>query len=204
MKIDPALASYVVPIESVIRFPDNPRKGDLDALVDSLRRFGQVRPILVQDATSYVVAGNHLRDAALLMSSPIIAVKRLDLSDVEAAAYVLADNRLADLAWYDNEALLGAIREVAGGTLLGTGFAREDLAELISGIAAAGLPPSGPAGSAPEGWTPTALREIVLHFDPDRAEEFGQYVAKVREHFRIPSATKAIVDSVTRASEALS
>ena len=44
--------------------PGNARRGDVDAIVDSLRRNGQFRPLVVQRSTGYVLGGNHTLQAA--------------------------------------------------------------------------------------------------------------------------------------------
>ncbi|KKL24726.1 hypothetical protein LCGC14_2412470, partial [marine sediment metagenome] len=58
------LASLMVPISDLSEYPDNPRQGDVGALVESLETFGQFAPIVVnrrEDAVSHmtVLAGNH-------------------------------------------------------------------------------------------------------------------------------------------------
>src|SRR5437899_784082 len=62
--IAPQLQGLAVPIDSIELHPRNPRKGDVPAVTESLRRFGQRKPIVVQAGTRYVVAGNHLLMAA--------------------------------------------------------------------------------------------------------------------------------------------
>ena len=90
-----ALNADLVALGDVQRFPGNPRRGDVEAIAKSLQRFGQQRPILVQRATNYVVAGNHLLDAARLLEWTHIAVTYTDLDETEARAYLLADNQIA-------------------------------------------------------------------------------------------------------------
>ena len=63
-QIAPAIRSLAVPVADLTPHPRNARQGDVGAISESLRRFGQVLPIVVQDATGYVVAGNHLLAAA--------------------------------------------------------------------------------------------------------------------------------------------
>jgi hypothetical protein len=46
--IAPELAALVVPIASLTLHPKNPRRGNLEAITASLRRFGQLRPVVVQ------------------------------------------------------------------------------------------------------------------------------------------------------------
>ena len=88
--IAPALESLCVPIESLERHPRNPRVGDVEAVAASLRRFGQQKPIVVQASTRYVVAGNHLLEAALRLGWTEIAANVVELDDATATAYMLA------------------------------------------------------------------------------------------------------------------
>ena len=58
--IAPRLRALVVPIDCVELHPRNPRRGDVAAVAASLARFRQVKPIVVQRSTGYVIAGNHV------------------------------------------------------------------------------------------------------------------------------------------------
>jgi hypothetical protein len=49
--IAPELAAFVVPIDSLTTHPRNPRHGNLEAITESLRRFGQMRAVVVQRST---------------------------------------------------------------------------------------------------------------------------------------------------------
>lgn len=49
--IAPQLLGLAVPIGSVTLHPRNPRRGDVAAVTESLRRFGQKKPIVVQAST---------------------------------------------------------------------------------------------------------------------------------------------------------
>ena len=62
--IAPELAALVVPIASLTFHPRNARQGTLEAITESLRRFGQLRPVVVQQSSMWIVAGNHLVRAA--------------------------------------------------------------------------------------------------------------------------------------------
>ncbi|HEU4753014.1 MAG TPA: ParB N-terminal domain-containing protein, partial [Armatimonadota bacterium] len=117
-----ALADLAVPIEDLKHHPENPKQGDVDAIVASLERFGQIRPIVVQKSTMFVCAGNHTLKAARALGWTEIAAALIDLSDEDALAYVLADNRTADLGGYDDVALAAALdRLMEMGALDGTG-----------------------------------------------------------------------------------
>lgn len=127
------LRRMLVPLEEVEPWPGNPREGDVPAIIDSLRRFGQVRPILVRQ-NGRIVAGHHLVLAARELGWSHVAAIRHDFADEEEArAYLLADNRIPERGRINEEALaaqLGALR-----TLDGTGYTERDRALLDSRLA---------------------------------------------------------------------
>lgn len=126
-----------MPIESVTLHPHNPRVGNVEAVARSLSRFGQLRPLLAQASTRYVVAGNHVLRAARSLGWTELAVAIEDLDDATATAYLLADNRTSDLGGYDERLLAAILADTAAtGNLAGTGY---DLDAVAALIAAAGL-----------------------------------------------------------------
>lgn len=132
-QIAPALAPLVVPIDSVQLHPRNPRDGDVGAISESLRRFGQQKPIVVQASTGFVVAGNHLLKAARALGWRRIAANVEDMDDATAGAYLLADNRTADLGSYHADVLAAILEEqAAAGNLAGTGYDGEDVDQKIA------------------------------------------------------------------------
>jgi DNA modification methylase len=130
--IAPQLLGLAVPIESVTLHPRNPRRGDVAAVTESLRRFGQKKPIVVQASTGYVVAGNHLLKAAQGLHWTEIAANVQDMDDAEATAFMLTDNRTSDLGGYD-DALLAAIiaEQAATDNLAATGYNEDDVAAML-------------------------------------------------------------------------
>jgi DNA modification methylase len=131
-RIAPQLRGLAVPIDSVTLHPRNPRHGDVAAVRASLDRFGQRKPIVVQASTRYVVAGNHLLQAARALGWEQIAANVQDMDDAEATAFMLADNRTSDLGAYD-DALLAEILAEQGSldNLVATGFDEDAIAALL-------------------------------------------------------------------------
>ena len=131
-RIAPALQALAVPIESMELHPRNPRSGDVEAVADSLDRFGQQKPIVVQASTRYVVAGNHLLRAARSLGWTEIAANVVEMDDATAIAYMLADNRTADLGSYDDDLLAAILAEqAAADNLAATGYDPDDVAALL-------------------------------------------------------------------------
>ena len=100
-----------VPIGSVQFDPANVRRHgekNLDAIKASLSRFGQQKPIVV-DADGIVLAGNGTLMAAKALGWPEVTIVRTSLKGAEATAYAIADNRTAELAEWDDDALAQTI-----------------------------------------------------------------------------------------------
>lgn len=127
------LERLVVPIESLVLLPGNPRIGDVEAVAASLRRFGQRKPVVVHRGTSEVIAGNTTLKAAISLGWPGIAAVFADDDQVTAHAFALADNRTSDLGTYDDSALAAMLAEVAedGDLFMSTSFDEVDLSALM-------------------------------------------------------------------------
>lgn len=117
----------LVPIRGLKPYPGNARRGNIDAIVDSLTHHGQYRPIVItQD--NVILAGHHVVQAAKRLGWKAVAAVQVDVTDQQAARIVIADNRIADLASYDESALLHLIENLPD--LDGTGFGPADIAQL--------------------------------------------------------------------------
>jgi site-specific DNA-methyltransferase (adenine-specific) len=118
-------------------YPGNPRRGDLDAITDSLRVNGQIRPLMVNRPTRQVLMGNHTLRAARRLGWKTVSVCYVDVDAATARRFVLADNRTSDLATYDLDDLLALISSVD--ELAGTGYDQAAVDELIEELSA-GVP----------------------------------------------------------------
>lgn len=95
--------------------PRNARKHDaknLKAIADSLKQFGQRKPIVVWGRT--VVAGNGTMAAARSLGWTEITIARIpdDWTADQVKAYALADNRSAELAEWDEQILTEQLKEL--------------------------------------------------------------------------------------------
>ena len=96
-----------VAISTMINDPNNARKHDaknIMAIKGSLAKFGQQKPIVVNDK-NIVIAGNGTLQAASEIGWTEIDIVRSDLDGFNATAYGLADNRTSELAAWDSDAL---------------------------------------------------------------------------------------------------
>jgi len=123
----------MTPLASLRPHPRNPRRGDLEAIKQSLSHHGQYRPIVANGRTGEVLAGNHVFRAARELGWKQIDVSFVDVSEEEATRIVLVDNRTSDLAAYDDELLVELLSDLDD--LSGTGFDEQALDDLLDEVA---------------------------------------------------------------------
>jgi DNA modification methylase len=74
-------------------------------IADSITRFGFCNPVLIDDANQIIAGHGRVEAAKLLGSESVPTLRIAHLSEAEKRAYVVADNRLAELAGWDREIL---------------------------------------------------------------------------------------------------
>jgi hypothetical protein len=136
--IAPQLDELRVPMESLTLYPRNPRRGVTDRIRESLAFHGQYRPIVVNERSREILAGNHTYLAARELGWDEIAVTYVDVDDEQAARIVLVDNRTADLGVYDDLELVELLQSLP--SVDGTAYTGDDLDALL-----ASLPTSEPS-----------------------------------------------------------
>jgi hypothetical protein len=120
-----------VALDTLSPYPDNPRNGDIEAIIESIRVNGFFRPLVIS-SDNVVLAGNHAYMAAMELGMTEVPAFRVAVASgsPEATKIVLADNRTSDRARYDDASLLKLLREVED-DLFGTAFTADDLAHLV-------------------------------------------------------------------------
>ena len=113
--IAPSLQGMAVDIMSVKAHPKNIRKHKIEAIQRSLQKYGQMKPIVVQTKTGYIIAGNGTWSAASALGWETIAVNYVDVDDHTAMGFLLADNKASDLSAYDTEKLKDALTLLSDG-----------------------------------------------------------------------------------------
>jgi DNA modification methylase len=116
--------------------PDNPRHGDIGAIVESIEQNGWIGSLVAQCSTGHVLAGNHRMQAAAHCGFKKLPTHWIDCDDAAALRILLSDNRSSDLATNDDDILaelLAALVDTEDG-LAGTGYDGDDLDELIGDL----------------------------------------------------------------------
>lgn len=122
----------------LVLYEGNPRRHgekQMQALRRSLREFGFLRPLLI-DRENRLVAGQAVLQAAMAEGMDVVpCILAEGLTAEQRRAYILADNRLAELAEWDRQALrveLQALNDL-GFDLELTGFSLEALPFRLDG-----------------------------------------------------------------------
>jgi hypothetical protein len=204
-----------VPIDSLTPSEKNPRRGNVEAIADSLNRFGQVRPILAQAGTRRIVAGHHTwRAAKDVLGWTEIDVVLREMSDAEANAYMVADNRLSDIGTNDDEALMQLLSELEeSGELVGTGYTSddvEDLRSLLGAVETEAEPFEGGYAEMPDdksegtrGAGPMPMREVVILMTVEQADDFGRRVKRLESAYGTTGVAATIREAVRRETQRL-
>lgn len=163
-------AASWVRIEDLIEWAGNPRRNAeaVAQVAKSIQRFGFGAPIVANVRDRVIIAGHTRLLAARSLGMVLAPVRWLDLSPAEARALALADNRLGDIAEWDDDALALALQELRASdeTLLAeTGFSPDELASLLGDPA----PPSD--GPTPHPPSKLADRFLVPPFSVLNARE---------------------------------
>jgi len=138
-------------------YPKNPRRhsdAQIAQIAGSIAQFGFNSPILI-DSKGSIIAGHGRYLAGLklgLETAPVIILDHL--SEIEKRAYLLADNKLAELSEWEDEALACELADLRNADInLGElGFSDDELRMLL---ADAELPNTGQAEKEPIPEPPT-------------------------------------------------
>ncbi|MFA5423826.1 MAG: ParB/RepB/Spo0J family partition protein [Phycisphaerae bacterium] len=172
LTVENKLQIKYVSVDSVKLNPKNPRDNDgaVDAVAGSMKRFDWTNPILVRKANNVIIAGHTRWKAAKKLGIKSVPVIFCDMTEAQADAYMLADNKLSELASWDDAALTKIIAELQeqGVDLLSLGFDQKEIDKLFATQKELG---SGEIPDIPEYLTfivtPEQRAEIELKLDAE-------------------------------------
>lgn len=126
------MKAEMVAVEELKQYPNNPRRGNIKLIKESLSEYGQYKPITVNKATREILVGNHTYAAAKELGWKEIAVNYIEVDAETAAKIVLIDNRATDLSGYDNNALLELLEKL--NDLEHTGYGDDEFDDVLARI----------------------------------------------------------------------
>lgn len=140
----------IVPLSSLTPDPNNARlhpERNLAAITESLVKFGQCTPLTVRKQDNVVAVGNGRLECIKALGWTKVAVSKIPMTDAEFADYSLADNRTAELARWDFEAVARLDKLITLAGRAPVGWTDDELSVLR---AAEWLPPTATGGDVYE------------------------------------------------------
>lgn len=119
-----------IPLKKLRNAERNPRRGAVAEVIESLREFGQHRPMVVQASTGQVIVGNHLLMAARTLGWDTGDCYVVDDDDKKALRRAIADNAVGDKAGWDDDELGEVMREIGPVP----GFDEADVEKIVAKI----------------------------------------------------------------------
>ena len=121
-----------VKLSEIYPYYDNPRDNSnaVEPTKESIRRFGFVKPILV-DKAGVIIAGHTRYVAAYQLGLEYVPVVYSDMDDEQAKKYRILDNKLAEKSSFDEDQLLEELRQMEVPSDM-QAFFFEDIDQMLS------------------------------------------------------------------------
>lgn len=128
-------AAEWVDIHSITPWANNPRNNEtaVQAVAESIKRFGFASPIIARTENREVIAGHTRLLAAQSLGLDTVPVRFMDLDPADAKLLALADNRIGEIAEWDESMLASILEELRDDDIdvSGLGFTDEELSDLL-------------------------------------------------------------------------
>jgi hypothetical protein len=165
-------AAVWLPISDLKPWDKNPRKNAeaVGKVAESIQRFGFGAPIIARQADHTIIAGHTRWLAAKKLGLQRVPVRLLDLDPADAQLLALADNKLGEIAEWDDDMLARVLEDLKAGNadLAASGFDTKEIDRLLAELAAGRLadveedPLPEPPGN------PTSVPGTVYELGPHR------------------------------------
>lgn len=121
-----------VKLSDIFPYYDNPRDNTnaVEPTKESIKRFGFVKPILV-DKAGVIIAGHTRYVAAYQLGMEFVPVVYSDMDDEMAKKYRILDNKLAEKSSFDEDQLLEELRSMKVPTEM-QAFFFEDIDQMLN------------------------------------------------------------------------
>jgi DNA modification methylase len=133
---NPASPARWVPIDTVTPWDQNPRINDaaVEHVAASIERFGWGSPIIARESDGVIIAGHTRLKAAKHLGMDKVLVRYLDLDPAQAAALALADNKLGEIADWDDAGVAAILKDLDTQSfdLSGLGWSEDELTSILA------------------------------------------------------------------------
>lgn len=141
----PSAAEWVE-LSKLVPWDKNPRKNDeaVQRVADSIRRFGFASPIIARKENFEIIAGHTRWKASKLLGLKTVPVRLLDVSERDAHLLALADNKVGEIAEWDDAKVAEILSDYSFGDAIIAGWSGNDLGKMAAELV--GAPDGGDSG----------------------------------------------------------
>ena len=180
------------PIATIKPYQNNPRVNDaaVDAVARSIQQFGFRQPVVLDEHDVIIVGDTRYKAACKLGLTEVPVHVATGLTPAQAQAYRLADNKTAQLATWNEDALVQELLDLErqGFNLDLTGFSGDELTQLLAADPQDGLidpddipaPPDDPKTQTGDLWLLGDHR--LLCGDSSRSEDVDRLLGGAKVH----------------------
>lgn len=122
-----------VDVDKLVPWSKNPRRNEpsVETVIKSIRRFGWGAPLTARKANGEIIGGHTRIKAAKVLGIKRVPVRYMDLTEAEAHALAIADNKTNELAGWDDMLLAETV--FTFDNLDGLGFDDKEI-DLLRGL----------------------------------------------------------------------
>ena len=122
-----------VSINDLNPWQDNPRQNSeaISEVAKSIKRFGFASPIIARKADNMIIAGHTRFEAAKEIGLKTVPVRFMDLDLNDAQLLALADNKLGEIALWDDSKLKDILMNLEDTEILNFEFELDDILENL-------------------------------------------------------------------------
>jgi len=122
------------PVDDLIPYTNNPKEHpdeQIQKIASSIKNYGWDQPIVVDGDGEIIKGHGRMQAAELLGLDEVPVIQRQNLTDAEAKAARIADNKTAESSW-DDELLVVELEQIkADFSAESLGFDNDELSELL-------------------------------------------------------------------------
>lgn len=209
------VAAVFVSVDSIVPWEKNPRLNDyaVAKVAESIREFGFGAPIVCRSADRMIIKGHTRWKAAQQLGLTEVPVRFLDISAEKARQLAIADNKLGELAGWDETLLKEAFAEIEAfkvdttvpqvNTLELIGFDAPEVKRITSQVLDNGekllnYQPK-PQTASREKFEAAEVKQIVLYLDGPKYDETLAKLQKLQEQHALTSNTEAVLFAIEQA-----
>lgn len=126
-------AYELVAVDSITPHPANPRIGPVAEIAASIADNGFFGALVVHGPTGHILIGNHRYQAAVAQGLTQLPALIVQCDESRARRIMLADNKIAEFARWNDDDLLTLLSQLASEplSLAGTGFTQAELDRML-------------------------------------------------------------------------